>query len=209
MSEGRALLLQGAIVQRVDVGPRALVLRVRAPGETRFVIMAAGRRGRAVGLTAGKPFKVTGLPGGSAPEGEKMRLRARLEGARVEAVGPRWIALARGDERTLVQAGDRIAVRDAPPGDAMGADAATAEEDAAWLEAGEQIARELGEGAAQARQQDLARAVARGRGRVGRRIEAIRGDLARIAVADAAAARAALFVAAAARARRGGRAPWW
>jgi hypothetical protein len=208
MTTRRPLLLHGAIVQRVDVGPEALVLRVRAPGETRFVVVAAGRKGKgaAVGITEHKPWRGGGLPGGSAPEGEKVRLRARLEGARVEALGPRWIALGKGEAHLVVEAGERITVREAAPAEAIGADAAdaaAAEEEPAWIEAGARLARELGDGVIRGRQDELSRALRRASERVGRRVEAIGGDLARIAATEGTAARASLFVAEAARAPRG------
>src|SRR4051812_47179796 len=98
-------LLEDAAVQRVDVGPLAAVLRGRAPGGTGYLITAAGRRGTAVGLLAVKPWKGAGLPGGSAPDGEKMRFRTRLEGARVEAIGPRRILLLKGEARFALEAG--------------------------------------------------------------------------------------------------------
>ncbi len=202
-----ALLLQGATVQKVDVGPGALVLRLRAPGETRFLVMAAQRRGPAVGITESKPFKSVGLPGGVAPEGEKVRLRARLEGARVEALGPRWILLGKGGTRVLVLPGERsgIAVKEAAPDEAIGADAAQAEDEARWMTEGARLARDLGTGAVEARRQALGKALGKARGRIARRIEAVQGDLGRIAAADTTAAKAALFVAEAARAPRGAR----
>ena len=200
-----SLLLEGATVQRVDVGPRVLVLRLRAPGQTRYVVVAAERRGQAVGLTATRPFKGVGLPGGVAPEGEKMRLRGLLEGARVEALGPRWVLLGNGGSRFLVAPGERggVAVREAAEEEAIGA--AQAEDEAAWLAEGTRLADALGTGMIEARRRELGRALVKARGRIARRIEAVEGDLARIVTADATAARAALFVAEAARAPRGAR----
>ncbi len=63
----------------------------------------------------------------------------------------------------------------------------------------------MGEGAFEARRQALGRALGKARARIARRIEAVEGDLGRIAAADTTAARAALFVAEAARAPRGAR----
>jgi predicted ribosome quality control (RQC) complex YloA/Tae2 family protein len=199
------LLLAGAAVQRVDAAPGILVLRARAPGETRYVVLAAGRRQEAVGVLADRPWKGAALPGGSVPAGEKQRLRARIEGARVEAVGPRWIRLRAGEATLAVEAGadGAVGLREVADGEDVPADAALAADEEAWLAAGDRLARDLGERAIQARQQDLGRALARARARVARRVEAVRGDLARIGEADGIAARAALFVAAASRAPRG------
>jgi predicted ribosome quality control (RQC) complex YloA/Tae2 family protein len=194
-------LLAGAIVQRVDVGPALVLLRVRAPGRTRWVVIAAGQRGRAVGVLATKPWKGAGIPGGASPEGEKIRLRARIDGARVEAIGPRGVQVVKGEARlTITVAAGAIALGDAPV-----EDAATEDAEEAWLAEGAALAGALGEGALAARRQELSRALAKASARIGRRIEAIRGDLGRIAEADGIAAQAASFVAAAARAPRGAR----
>ena len=193
----------GATVQRVDVGPEVVLLRVRAPGETSFVIVASGRRG-GVGITTDKPWKGAGLPGGSAPEGEKMRYRARLEGARVTAIGNRWIALAKGEARFVVEAGasdgSRVALSEAAADEVIAEGAGDLE---ARLAEGARLAAELGEGVFAARRQEIARALAKAKARVVRRAEAVRGDLARIGEADDLAARAALFVGEASRAPRG------
>ncbi|APR77532.1 Fibronectin/fibrinogen-binding protein [Minicystis rosea] len=193
----------GATVQRVDVGPEVVLIRARAPGATSFVIVASGRRG-GVGVAAEKPWKGAGLPGGVAPDGEKMRYRARLEGGRIEALGARSIVIQKGESRFVIEAamsdGSRIVLREAAAAEAFDTDAR--DEDALLAE-GERLGRELGEGAFAARRQEVTRALAKARARVTRRIEAVRGDLARIGEADDLAARAALFVAEAARAPRG------
>jgi hypothetical protein len=193
----------GATVQRVDVGPEVALFRVRAPGETRFVILAAGKCGGA-GVVADKPWKGAGLPGGMAPEGEKKRFRTRLEGARVVAIEARRVVLDKGDTRFVVEAGAaegaRITLREAAPDEPLGEP--PIDEDALVAE-GDRLARELGEGALAAKRLALTRALAKAKARVSRRIEAVRGDLARIGEADDLAARAALFVAEAARAPRG------
>jgi hypothetical protein len=195
--------LAGAAVQRVDAGAQVVLLRVRLPGETRFVIVAAGKRG-GVGVVAEKPWKGAGLPGGSAPEGQKMRLRARLEGGRIASAGARVVLVDQGETGYVLEAlpGEGAGVSlfevsyalplDAPP------------DTQAALEAeGARLVAELGESALSARKQELTRALARALARVGRRIEAVRGDLARIDEADGLAALATLLVAEAARAPRG------
>jgi hypothetical protein len=86
--------LEGAIVQRVDLTRLVAVLHARLPGRTTFLVIAAVARGPAVGLLDQKPWKGAGLPGDPAPLGEKLRWRARLEGARVEALGARRMTRA-------------------------------------------------------------------------------------------------------------------
>ena len=194
------LLLAGAIVQRVDVGPALVLLRLRAPGKTRWVVIAAGPRGR-VGVLAEKPWKGTGIPGGPSPEGEKIRFRMKVDGARIEAIGPRGVQLAKGEARvTIAVVAGAITLGDAPVEGAAREDA----EEALRAE-GAALAGALGEGALAARRQELARALGKASARIERRVEAIRGDLGRIAEADGLAAQASSFVAAAARAPRGAR----
>jgi predicted ribosome quality control (RQC) complex YloA/Tae2 family protein len=194
------LLFAGAIVQRVDVGPALVLLRLRAPGKTRWVVIAAGPRGR-VGVLADKPWKGAGIPGGSSAQGEKIRFRMKVDGARIEAIGPRGVQVSKGDARvTIAIVAGVIKLVDGSVEDAAGEDA-----EEAWLADGEALASALGEGALAARRQELSRALAKGTARIGRRIEAIRGDLGRIAEADGIAAQASSFVAAAARAPRGAR----
>jgi hypothetical protein len=195
--------LAGAAVQRVDVGARVVLLRVRLPGETRFVIVATGKRG-GVGVVAERPWRGAGLPGGSAPEGRKMRIRAALEGARIASAGERRVLIDRGETGYLLEAlageGAAVALREVSSELPLDAPAATREA----LEAeGARLAPDLAEGALAARKQELARALARALSRVGRRIEAVRGDLARIGEADGIASLATLLVADAARAPRG------
>jgi predicted ribosome quality control (RQC) complex YloA/Tae2 family protein len=109
--------------------------------------------------------------------------RARLREAMVGAAKPgtaRWSALA-----------DEAARR-------------VGEDDATELEVrGARIASELGREAAGGRRDRLRRAIARAMARVERRVEAVRGDLARVDEAHVIAERARLFVAEAGRAPRG------
>ncbi len=193
--------LSGAAIQRVDVGPTVVLLRLRLPGETRWLIAATGRRG-GVGVVEGRPWKGAGIPGGSAPEGEKMRLRGRIEGARVASVGERHVRIDRGETAYLLEApsadGARVALREVPPEHEVPPAAREALE-----AAGARLAASLGEGASAARRQELSRALAKAKARVSRRIEAIRGDLGRIGEADGLAALATLLVPEASRAPRG------
>src|SRR4051812_34301710 len=209
MSEAGSPLLAGATVQRVDVGLDLAVLRARAPGETFFVVIAAGRPGPLVGVTRDKPFRGATLfsdpaSGHAVPLGEKLRWRSRIEGAHIVTIGDRRIL--------LLAAGALFAVETAPAAGARGtlkegteaqggeAPYARAEEIEIWSEKGDRLARSFGEGALAARRQDLCRALARATAKIDRRMEAVAGDLARIAHADRIAAQATAFVAEASRA---------
>lgn len=191
--------LAGAAVQRVDVSSTAVLLRLRAPGETRWVIVASGKRG-GVGVCAARPWRGVGMPGEAASEAAKKYLRARLEGARVTGFGERLVAFDHAGTARALSAppgeGQHVVLHEAECTHAAG-------DEEALLAEGARLAEELGEGALAARRADLARAVARAEARVSRRVAAVRGDLARIGEADAIAGRAALFVAEAARAPRG------
>lgn len=189
----------GATVQRVDAGPEVLLLRARGPGQTWFVIVAAGDRG-GVGVTTTRPWK-GGVPGGSVPDGEKVRLRSRLEGARVIHLGRRAVTLEKGEARSVIDASASRIVLRAIEADPAIDDAAIDEEELATR--GEALAGELAGAAFAGRKAEAARALSKARARVARRIEAVGGDLARIGAADDLAAQAALFVAEAARAARG------
>src|SRR3954471_12027280 len=101
-------LLAGATVQRVDIGADLAVLRLRAPGETYFIVIAAGRPGPLVGLTRDKPFKGAALfsdpaSGRAVPLGEKLRWRGRLEGAHIVNIGERRVELLRDATRFVVE----------------------------------------------------------------------------------------------------------
>src|SRR5580704_2791739 len=85
-----APLLVGAVVQRADAGGRSIVLKVREPGRTTFILAVAGR---GAGLLAARPPK---------PEGAK--LLGKLEGFRVAWLRDAEIGLERGDERGRIDA---------------------------------------------------------------------------------------------------------
>jgi hypothetical protein len=209
-----APLLAGATVQRVDVGTDLAVLRLRAPGETFFLVIASGRSGPLVGLTRDKPFKGAALfsdpaSGRLVPLGEKLRWRNRLEGAHIVHVGERRVLLFQEGALFAVEtasaAGSRVALREVPADEAEAGIFARASEVDAWCERGERLARSFGEGALAARQQDLSRALGRATAKIERRMAAVSGDLGRIGDADRLASQATAFVAEASRAPRGAR----
>jgi predicted ribosome quality control (RQC) complex YloA/Tae2 family protein len=191
------LLLAGAVVQQAFVGTRTVVLKVREPGRTTFVVATAGG---GVGLTSARPAK-----------GEGARSVAKLEGFRVAWVraGAVGLETSAGDARARIDAarGARVEVKVGPDAwtevDRQGA-AEDAEREA-WLLRGEKLAKGAASDALSAGRAAALRAVKRGMQRLARRIEAVRGDLARIGDAEGLAQRAQWLVAEAARAPRGAR----
>lgn len=195
-----------AIVQEAACSERAVVLKVRAPGRTSFVIVAAPRTGvSGAGLLPNEARRE--LWGGRLPAGaERQRGReGALVGARVLALGDKAAFIDQHGAARVVRAeGGRVVVTDlAAPADAT-AFVSLADEDRAALEGrGVAIAQAVAADAVASRRADLARALDRGAGRVARRREAIKGDLAKIAQADEIASQAQWLVAEAAKAARG------
>jgi hypothetical protein len=199
-------LLAGAVVQRADVGEDAAVLKVREPGKTTFVLVLGrgGRGGRSE--TALSDARVA-RPAGSRP-------MARLEGFRVAWVSPTGVGLARSDPdaeggvlRACVDAkrDGRVEVRvgHAAWTESEAMDAAPATEREAWLARGESLAQGHAASALEARREEARRALKKALARIARRVEAVRGDMARIGDAEALASRAQWLVSEAARAPRG------
>jgi predicted ribosome quality control (RQC) complex YloA/Tae2 family protein len=205
-------LLEAATVQKIDIAADLAVLRLRTLGATFFLVIAAGRTGPLVGLTREKPFKGTGIfskEGTALSLGEKVRVRTRVEGAKLVGFSDRRALVLRDDLATVIEAspapGARVTVRDAREGDDRGESFAPAEDLELWCARGEALVSGFGEGALAARRLGLTRSLARALVKIERRIKAISGDIDRIADADRLAEQAAAFVAAAARAPRGAR----
>ncbi len=205
-------LLAGATVQKIDLSADLAVLRLRTPGATFFLVIAAGRSGPLVGLTRLKPFKGTGIftkEGTALPLGEKIRVRTRLEGAKVVGIGERRALFLREDASMVIEGaaapGARVVLREARAGDDLASTLALASDVALWCARGEELVRGFGEGALAARRLALSRSIGRALVKIERRIKAIRGDLDRLVDADRMAEQAAAFVAAAARVPRGAR----
>ncbi len=199
-------LLEGAVVQRVDVGEDALALRVRAPGRSAVVLIAAAPRARGVGILEGKSRPRLA---GAAPA-DAIRLRKRLEGTRIAWIEDRRVVVTRGADRLAIQIGGAgpcgvrgLGVHDLAADEPTPAEAARDRDADPWLTRGAELAEALGAGALAGAREALAAAIRRALAKIARRAEAGRGDLARVDEAAAQAARAALFVAEAARAPRG------
>jgi fibronectin-binding protein A (FbpA)/ribosomal quality control pathway NFACT family protein len=206
-------LLAGATVQKIDIAADLAVLRLRTPGATFFLVIASGRSGPLVGITRSKPFKGTGVfskEGTALPLGEKIRVRTRIEGAKIVGITEQRALFVREEEAPVVIEGSpasaaRVVMREARAGDDRGDASARADDIELWCARGEELVRGFGEGAFEARQVALSRSLTRAMVKIERRIKVIRADLDRQIDADRLAEQAASFVAAAARAPRGAR----
>lgn len=197
-----------AHVQEAACAERVVVLKVRVPGLTSFVMVGASRGGLfGAGLLS--PDARRELWGGRLPPGAD-RQRARedaLAGARVTAIGAGEVFIdQRGSVRVVQVEGGRVVVTDSPRG--VPADAAhfasLSDEQRASLEArGRQLAAAIAADALEVRRAAIAKTLERALQRIERRREAIRGDLGKIERADQIASQAQWLIAEAARAPRG------
>jgi hypothetical protein len=215
-----------AIVQEADCAERVVVLKIRVPGRTAFVVVGAAKSGGAAGLLPqGARQEQWGgrLPPGSA----RQRAReAALSLARLTAivgsevffephVKPRPDAEAQAETdvtppsamtRCLRVHGGRVVVTDAvlPRGAKPFVDVLASDEDRGALEErGVALAKALADDSVELHRVDLMRAMEKGRHRIERRRAAVGDDLAKIAQADKIAAQAQWLVGEAARAPRG------
>jgi NFACT protein RNA binding domain/NFACT N-terminal and middle domains len=205
--------LDRGYVQRVRVarlsGREVALFEVRIPGQSVHLVCAAGL---GVGLVDGErrarlreAFR-TGA--GAVPGGRTNDLwRARFEGASLSRVGLVAIELAR-DGHSL-RAGCADAGKDGALSMTVvpGGDPGENELEPAPREVLEQrgalIADQLAALGTTGRREALRRALRKAIAKLARRVQAVEGDLSRIEGADALAARALIFVAAAASAPRG------
>lgn len=218
--------LPSAIVQEADSAERVVVLKIRVPGRTAFVIVGAARHGGGAGLLpqgARQELWAGKLPPGSIRQRgredslEKARLLAitehevlfepwsarRENPANAEAIaaaGPSWPVLV----RSLRAHGGRVVITDVPAGPGLAPFIEVFETEQAALEArGIAIVHALAEDAVEIHRGALVRALEKGRVKIERRRSAIQEDLAKIAQADRIAAQAQWLVGEAQRAPRG------
>ena len=190
------------LVQEAACAERVVVLKVRAPGRTSLVIVAAAGAGLL------DPEVRRELWGGKLPAGAA-RQRARedaLAGAHVVALTEREVFVEqRGDARVLRAANGRVVITDgAPSSEATSSLEELTEATRAELEArGRRIAEAVAAEAIDRHRAEVERLLERALTKIARRREAIRGDLDKIGQADQIAAQAQWLVAAAARAPRG------
>jgi NFACT N-terminal and middle domains/NFACT protein RNA binding domain len=183
-------------------------------GENVYVAVAAGP-GVGVVDAEGRARLREAMGGAVSPV--QAQWRARLEGGRIVAVGERWVAVLHEGRTWHVgaeAAGALTLTERSNPADAATVDleplparagpVAANPDDATRRDArGAHIVAQLGRAETDGRRAGLRRAVARAVARLERRIEAMRGDLGRARIAEAAAESARLFIAPAAKAPRG------
>lgn len=194
------------LVQEAACAERVVVLKVRAPGRTSLVIVAAAGAGLL------DPEVRRTLWGGKLPAGA-VRQRARedaLEGAQVVALTEREAFVEqRGDPRVLRAVNGRVVVTDGTAASTTSLGEPNDGDpffgfDRAELEArGRRIAEAVAAESIDLHRADVQRLLDRAVQKITRRREAIRGDLDKIAQADEIATQAQWLVAAAARAPRG------
>lgn len=192
------------LVQEAACAERVVVLKVRSPGRTSLVIVAAAGAGLL------DPEVRRTLWGGKLPAGA-LRQRPRedaLEGAYVVALtGGEAFLDQRGDPRVIRAAGGRVVVTDGDPPRSDGVFTNLEElsdRERSELEArGRKVAEAVAAESIDLHRADVMRLLDRAAQKIARRREAIRGDLAKIDQADQIAAQAQWLVAAAARAPRG------
>lgn len=197
-----------ALVQEAACAESVVVLKVRVPGLTSFVLVGATRGGLAgAGLISAEARRE--IWGGRLPPGAT-RQRARedaLAGARVIAIGTAEVFIdQRGDTRVVRAEAGRVVVTDSPQGIRTDADAfvSLSEEQRDALEArGSELAKAIAADAVVSRRAEISKVLERALSRIERRREAIKGDLGKIAQADRIASQAQWLVAEAARAPRG------
>jgi hypothetical protein len=200
--------LVGARVQRVYVGRaegrEVALIKIRAfsgiadasAAETIHVVLAAGMGAGVV--DAGDRERLRDLLR-ATPSPAQAQWRATVDGGRLTAVGTRGLAFVREGRPGCARAeGDRELTLHEQP-EALGEEA----DCDALIERGRRIFDDLARTGRTARRDALRRGLTKAMARLDRRLEAVRGDLARMKDATAVAEVARLFVAQAAQAPRG------
>ncbi len=197
------------MVQEADVGEALVVLKTRAPGTTRIVVVAALPGLAGVFVTDAETRR--SAFGGRVPPGvafDKTKA-TELVGAKVVAVGASSVDLVLrappGALARLEARGGRVLFRrDAPAPEPDVQRFAEADEAtlARWKHEAERALPRLARHGVTVRADAVRRAIAKAETRLARRALAIEGDLAKIAATTALAANAAWLVPAAKRAAR-------
>ncbi len=198
-----------AIVQEAFASERVVVLKVRVPGRTALVVVAASRGTQGAGLLtseARQRWWAARLPAGITRTKHR---EAPLVGARVLAVEETAALLDQGGAKRVLRAhGERVVVTDAEASSSSPSLVSALEDEdiRASLEArGEKLARALAEEALELQRREALRLLDRARLRIERRARAVRGDLEKIEAARVLAAQAQWLVPEAARTPRGAR----
>jgi NFACT protein RNA binding domain/NFACT N-terminal and middle domains len=194
-------IAQDVVVAKIGAS-EALLVRLRAPGTTRHLLVVCERRKLAVGLVAAETRdEARAAIRAGEPSADAVALRVALEGGRFVGGDADGVVFDGPAGRLIVfaVAASKIGVRDASD-----TSPAPLDEDEARRRGGE-LATRLAEVALDGERARIVKIIAKAIDRLERRVAAIRGDLDRIAVAEGAAVRARLFVAEIAKAPRGAR----
>ncbi len=198
MYSARVVPLLGAVAQRIDISPGAVSFETRLPGETFQLVLAQTPRGpRLFALTTAERKALWGaarLPGASRQDG-------KLEGARLVSASSTELSLRTESGALRFRFKGPKLFREAADPSTPGAEP----ELAALRDGAVELAGALSAAALEAHRSDARVALRKAMARVGKRVQAIDGDLARIAEVQALAAQAPWLLAEAGRARRGQR----
>ncbi len=195
-----------ALVQEADCAERVVVLKIRVPGRTSYVIVASPRSGKpGAALLAGDGRRLAW--GARLPPGMS-RQRAREEAlsrAEVIALSDREACILQSGIPRVVRAeASRVIVTDGGVPDHALPFLTLSDTERTNLEArGAELARLLGETAVEERLAEGLRVLDKALQRIDRRREAIQGDLAKIEEAYRIASQAQWLIAEASRATRG------
>jgi hypothetical protein len=194
------------IIQEAACSERVIVLKIRVPGVTSFVIIGTTRAGRSgVGLVTAEARRE--IWGGRLPPGTPRQAgrEAPLIGARLVALdGAEAFIEQNGVARVIRSDHGRVVITDGtPPGTAAPFLDLSAAERLDLEAKGIAIAGDIAADATADRRAEVVRALEQATRRIERRREAIRGDIGRIEQADKVAAQATWLVAEAARTPRG------
>ncbi|MBK6459402.1 MAG: DUF814 domain-containing protein [Myxococcales bacterium] len=194
-----------AMVQEADLSERLALLKVRVPGASWVVLVAAlpGLQ-RAIVVS---PEERRAAFGGRVPPGVPMERATALVGSKVVGLGAGHVSLtlATGEPARLAARGGRVTLRQgATPdeGESSLAHASEAER-RAWRETAAQALAQIASLGTEERRTALCRAVERADARLARREAAIEGDLAKMGRTLALAEKAPWLAAAARTAPRG------
>ena len=200
--------LVGGQVQRIAVGyvgaREVATFQVRVPGETVHVVVAGGL---GVGVLDAERRATLRSSASASPAPSQGHWRTRLENARVVAIDARSVDFVRENQRMRAHGAApsqrlRLDLDMAPPDSPEAASDASESWDA-LVARGARIVEQLERAGTVDRREALRRALAKALARVQRRVDAVRGDIAKMQRTEEAAETARLFVAEAARAPRG------
>lgn len=198
-----------AFVQEAACAERVIVLKVRAPGQTSFILIASSPADQLMGIGLLSAERRRELWGGRLPSGAtRQRLREdSLSSARVLSMGDREVFIDQhGDLRVIRAEQSRVVITDTTPTSWSRAlpFVTLGEAERAALEAkGLELAQAIARDAVLTYRAEVEKILERAAQKIDRRVVAIQGDIDKIAQADRIASQAQWLVAEAAKAPRG------